>query len=111
MAIGHPQFYRHSGDALWQQVPAELKQEVNQHIDALTDVDIGKPCIWLDLQTRRCKHYDHRPQMCRDFEMGNPHCQRMRESYGIVGAGTGGQARPARRTRVESGDEMRRTVR
>ncbi|NQT13177.1 MAG: YkgJ family cysteine cluster protein [Planctomycetes bacterium] len=25
------------------------------------------PCFWLDVDTRRCKHYDRRPRICRDF--------------------------------------------
>ena len=83
VAMGHPQFYRTSDNADWNRLPEDLKREVSEHIDALTDLDIGSPCIWLDMKTKQCKHYDHRPQMCRDFEIGNPHCLRMRESYGL----------------------------
>lgn len=85
MAIGHPQFYRSTGnDPHWERLPEELKRIVNEHIASLTDVDIGQPCIWLDRQSRQCRHYDYRPQMCRDFEIGSPHCVRMRESHGIT---------------------------
>lgn len=34
----------------------------------------GLPCIWLDLETRRCKHYDLRPQRCRDLAVGEAGC-------------------------------------
>ncbi len=83
MAIGHPQFYRHGDDPHWRRLPASLQQQINAHIDQLVDIDLGEPCIWLDLETRQCRHYDYRPQMCRDFEIGNPHCLRLRESQGI----------------------------
>lgn len=83
MALGHPQFYRHSDDPLWGRLPEQLKQEINEYVDNLTDIDIGQPCIWLDLETRQCRHYDYRPQMCRDFEIGNPHCERMRAAFGM----------------------------
>ena len=83
MAIGHPQFYRHSNDPIWESLPDNLKRQINEHIDNLTEVDMGEPCIWLDMETRQCKNYEYRPQMCRDFELGNPHCLRMREARGI----------------------------
>ena len=82
--MGHPHFYRSTGnDPHWNGLPDVLKKQVNDHIDSLTDIDMGRPCIWLDLETRKCLHYEHRPQMCRDFEVGNPHCLRMREACGI----------------------------
>ena len=31
----------------------------------------GTPCSWFEPETRRCKHYDHRPDICRDFNMGS----------------------------------------
>lgn len=42
------------------------------------------PCVWLDLQTRQCRHYEHRPDICREFEMGSPECLDHRERRGIV---------------------------
>lgn len=83
MALGHPQFYRNRNDPHWVGLPDGLKQQINDHIDSLTDIDIGKPCIWLDMESKQCKYYERRPQLCRDFEIGNPHCVRMREAYEI----------------------------
>jgi Fe-S-cluster containining protein len=37
--------------------------------------------LWFDEDTRQCKHYDLRPWMCRDFEMGSYPCQRWRIRY------------------------------
>ena len=39
---------------------------------------IGQPCIWFDQETRRCKHYEYRPEVCRDFEVGEESCLRWR---------------------------------
>ena len=39
------------------------------------------PCIWFDLQTRQCRHYEHRPRICRDFERGTPECHGWRDVY------------------------------
>jgi Fe-S-cluster containining protein len=36
------------------------------------------PCVWYDAATRRCRHYEHRPQICRDFEVGGEGCLRWR---------------------------------
>ena len=87
MSIGHPHFWRTAtgdkADPHWAAMPQSLRDEVNQYVDGLDDVDIGQPCIWLDLETKKCRHYEHRPQMCRDFEIGNEHCLRMRVSQGI----------------------------
>jgi len=39
------------------------------------------PCVWLDLKTKKCRFYDHRPIVCRDFEVGEDAClgHRLRE--------------------------------
>jgi Fe-S-cluster containining protein len=37
-----------------------------------------EPCIWFDQETRRCKHYEYRPEVCRDFEVGEEACLRWR---------------------------------
>jgi Fe-S-cluster containining protein len=83
LAIGHPWFNRHRNDIHWQRLPESLKAEVEAHIDGLEDVDMGEPCIWHDAETGKCKHYEYRPQMCRDFEVGCFHCLRMRAEHGI----------------------------
>ena len=82
-AVGHPHFYRNSNDELWEQLPEHLKKEVNEYIDNLTDIDLGQPCFWLDPETKQCKHYEYRPQVCRDFELDSYHCHRLRRSLGI----------------------------
>jgi Fe-S-cluster containining protein len=35
----------------------------------------GTPCIWLDGETRRCRHYEYRPRACREFAVGGTDCR------------------------------------
>jgi Fe-S-cluster containining protein len=42
-----------------------------------------RPCYWFDLETRRCKHYEHRPEICREFEVGGEDCENHRELYDL----------------------------
>lgn len=40
----------------------------------------GNPCLWWDKETKKCKNYDWRPQICRDFERGSVDCARVRDA-------------------------------
>ncbi len=41
-----------------------------------------QPCIWYDRQRRRCKHYEHRPSICRDaLEPGDESCRAWRQQF------------------------------
>ena len=84
LAMGYPHFRRDADYAIWKGLPEELKREVDDHLATLTDLGLGKPCIWFDDETKQCRHYEHRPQLCRDFEIGNPHCLRLREQFEVV---------------------------
>lgn len=37
------------------------------YIKRLDSVDDSEPCIWLDQETNKCKHYDWRPEICRSY--------------------------------------------
>jgi uncharacterized protein len=43
----------------------------------------GLPCVWLDPATKRCRHYELRPRICREFELGSPKCLELRWLKGI----------------------------
>lgn len=64
--------------------PVNLPDELHDELDKLDErarageVIDGKPCIWWDKETKKCSHYDFRPQVCRDFEPGGIDCQRVR---------------------------------
>ena len=31
-------------------------------------------CLWYDAEMKRCRHYEWRPQICRDYELGGTAC-------------------------------------
>ena len=46
-------------------LPAELRESLKVE---------GDGCTWLDRETKRCKHYEHRPMICENFEVGGLLC-------------------------------------
>lgn len=40
-------------------------------------------CIWYDAATQRCRHYEYRPNVCRDLAVGSDGCHRWRRALGI----------------------------
>lgn len=44
-------------------------------------------CVALDSVHMRCSIYEHRPAVCRRFEMGGPYCLAIREDYRRHGPG------------------------
>ncbi len=69
-------------DCEYESLPADLKAEVDAAWEAGEESFVGKPCVWLDTETRRCEHYYHRPIVCAEFEPGNPICLEDREAEG-----------------------------
>jgi Fe-S-cluster containining protein len=51
----------------------------------LQDYDPDGPCCWLDRVSKRCRWYDFRPRVCREFEIGSEACYRLRRQYRIKG--------------------------
>ena len=86
--MGYPAFkepYEQSYDReYWLSMPAELRQELITYIKSYQSPPRGEldgPCFWLDLETRRCKHHQHRPTVCRTFETGSSGCRQWRQAY------------------------------
>jgi Fe-S-cluster containining protein len=52
--------------------PAQAAYESNRH-------SVSGPCVGLDVTSRRCRHYEFRPDICRTFETGGKWCQGYRE--------------------------------
>lgn len=46
---------------------------------------LDQSCAFFDWTTRRCIHYDHRPQVCKDFEVGSYDCREIRLKAGLSG--------------------------
>ena len=73
-------------------LPEKLRRELLDYID---DTRAGKPhprggvCLWFDKQSRRCKHYDLRPSICRDvLQPGDEACLEWRAAYGVATNGS-----------------------
>jgi uncharacterized protein len=67
-------------------LPAEALEILRQYkSDLLANrVTCDGPCVWLDRETKRCRFYEHRPQICRDFERGSEACRTWREEYEVA---------------------------
>ena len=91
--IGEPHPFRPTD------LPRELIEEIDFHFSGLTrGQEPLARCFWFDPESRRCRHYEHRPQLCRDYELGGPACLgRRREAV------QNGEAIPAATVSDESG--------
>lgn len=68
----------------WRQMPDPLRKDILKAIQEYQPPAAGEldqACIWLDPTTRLCSHHTHRPQVCRDFEIGCDQCLDWRRSY------------------------------
>ncbi len=70
-------------------MPQALRDELTAYMkNVLTGVKPPHPtypaCLWYDAASKRCKHHDLRPDICRDFEVGDKYCQRYRIGAGLV---------------------------
>lgn len=70
------------GEEVARDVPETLLEVVRQRIEADQQFDL-LPCVWLNPESRRCNHYDLRPQACRDFEINSQLCRLSRWDEGI----------------------------
>jgi Fe-S-cluster containining protein len=68
-----PPFMPEEMDAL----PVMLRTEINGYLSG-PDYDDAKPCIWLTADNR-CREYNHRPEICREFRVGCEACEEMRK--------------------------------
>jgi Fe-S-cluster containining protein len=82
LAAGRP------GEKWWYELPADLKSELDsfianyEHREYTDDVSsFDGPCCWFDMETRQCKHHLHRPNVCREFEIGSRQCLEWRKFY------------------------------
>ena len=74
--IGQPHPFRPAN------LPQELIDEIDFHFSGLTrGQEPLARCLWFDPVSRRCRHYEHRPQVCIDYELGGRAClSRRREA-------------------------------
>ena len=70
---GHP--FRPDG------LPRELIAEIDNAFNGLTrGQEPQAACLWYDADRRCCGHYEWRPQICRDYELGGVACVALREA-------------------------------
>ena len=88
MHMGYPAYLHDLGtqrdEENWASLPSELKEQLQRYIanyKTQSEGELDGPCIWFDMDTRRCKHHEHRPKVCRDFEVGSQSCLDWREHY------------------------------
>ncbi|MEO1529055.1 MAG: YkgJ family cysteine cluster protein [Planctomycetota bacterium] len=81
MHMGYPAYVletaKHPAEENWLSLPADLKRELEKFIADYSSPAQGQldgPCFWFDAETRRCKHHEHRPRVCRDFVVGCNQC-------------------------------------
>ncbi|MCA9115255.1 MAG: YkgJ family cysteine cluster protein [Planctomycetaceae bacterium] len=60
-------------------LPASLLAEIDSHFAGLRrGEEPQERCLWFDSATRRCRHYEWRPPICREFELGGAACLAVR---------------------------------
>ena len=71
------------GEPLWHRLPEHLRAELDEFVAqySVPQGELDQPCFWLDMNTRLCKHHEHRPRVCRDFDVGSRGCLEWREHY------------------------------
>jgi len=52
-------------------MPMTIRARVTK---AIMDGRRGAPCIMYDAAAGRCDSYEHRPEVCRNFEVGGTGC-------------------------------------
>jgi Fe-S-cluster containining protein len=70
-------------------LPPELRRELECMLAffKLHGFPVGTPCVWFDAEKKQCKHYEHRPELCKTELMpGDETCRRIRQKAGMDGA-------------------------
>lgn len=72
-------------DPEYWELPAELRDDYDRGMNQ-RDADgwpDGVPCFWLDQTTKKCRHYEYRPDICRNgLQRNDEACLAWREQYG-----------------------------
>lgn len=81
-----PQHAMHHEDVeRFNSMPPDVREDYDayvEHIKAGNPHPNNNVCIWFDEDTRQCKHYELRPEICRrEVAPGDDSCRRWREAY------------------------------
>ncbi len=66
-------------------LPPEALAELKDVVHGRREYEPDGICIWLDMETRQCRYYKHRPTICSGdaVEIGNDACLTWRKDFGI----------------------------
>lgn len=70
------------GEEVARDVPELALQPIRDRIARDEQFEL-LPCVWLNPDNGLCRHYELRPQACRDFAPGSQLCQLCRDDEGI----------------------------
>lgn len=63
-------------------IPPELQREMAEAIKIEAQLwALGQPCIWFEPSTGKCRHHEHRPNICREYEIGGELCLETRARW------------------------------
>jgi len=63
-------------------LPQALIAEIDAHFGGVArGYEPQESCLWFDPVTRRCRHYEWRPQVCQDYEFGGQDCIERRRPF------------------------------
>ena len=71
----------------WTRMPRQLRNSLLAYVEQYESPPEGEldgPCLWLDIETGRCKHHEFRPNVCRDFRIGSAGCLDWRAEYLVL---------------------------
>lgn len=56
-------------------LPPEFAAEIDEHFSGLVrGQEPQAQCLWYDAAGKRCRHYEFRPPVCREYELGGRAC-------------------------------------
>jgi Fe-S-cluster containining protein len=63
-------------------LPQPLIDEIDAHFQGLArGYEPQESCLWYDPEARCCKHYEWRPPICRQYELGGRDCRQLRRPF------------------------------
>jgi Fe-S-cluster containining protein len=63
-------------------LPQPLIEEIDAHFLGLArGYEPQESCLWYDPEARCCKHYEWRPPICRQYELGGQDCRKLRRPF------------------------------
>jgi Fe-S-cluster containining protein len=68
-------------------LPAAVRDELAAYVAAYGKVRLERdqgPCLWLDPVTKGCRHYEYRPEPCRELPVGGASCFSYRRQFGLA---------------------------